>query len=112
MLGNSITKFLKLDTLISNLTGYVETKVELIKVELREDLNKGISQAVVYALIAFIFAMVILFISLGVGMWLSTMIGPLAGYSIIAAVYLIIGLVLFNKRNDLIKRVKKELSKK
>jgi hypothetical protein len=112
MLGNSITKFLKLDHLIENLTGYVETKVELIKVEAREEVHKGISQAIVYALIAFVFALVILFISLGVAVALSEAIGVLGAYGLIAGIYVIVGLVLYSKRIELMKRVKKELSKK
>jgi uncharacterized membrane protein YqjE len=112
MLGNSITKFLKLDHLIDNLTGYVETKVELMKVQIQEDVHKGISQAVVYALIAFVFALVILFASLGLAIALSEVIGALGAYGLIAAIYLIVGIVLFSKRADLMKRVKKELSKK
>lgn len=112
MLGNSLTKFLKLDTLVSNLTGYVETKVEIIKVEVREDINKGISQAVVYLLIAFVFALVIMLISLGAAVALSGKIGVLGGYGSVALVYLILGVVLFSKRDQLMLKVKKELSKK
>jgi hypothetical protein len=112
MLGNSITKFLKLDHLIDNLTGYVETKVELVKVQIQEDVHKGISQAIVYALIAFVFALVILFTSLGLAIALSEVIGVLGAYGLIAGIYLIVGVVLFSKRADLMKRVKKELSKK
>ena len=112
MLGNSLTKFLKLDQLVSNLTGYVETKVELIKVEVRQDVQKGISQAIVYLLIAFVFALVILFFSLGVAIALANAIGPMGGYGIVAAVYLIVGIVLYAKREILISKVKRELSKK
>jgi uncharacterized membrane protein YqjE len=112
MLGNSLTKFLKLDNLVSNLTGYVETKVEIIKVEVKEDINKGISQAVVYLLIAFVFALVIMLISLGVAVALSRKIGVLGGYGSVAMVYLILGAVLISKREQLMLKVKKELSKK
>jgi uncharacterized membrane protein YqjE len=111
MLGSSLTKFLKLDQLVSHLTGYVETKVALIKVEVKEDIDKGISQAVVYLLIAFVFALVILFFSLGVAVAISTKIGPLGGYGIMAVLYLIVGLVLYKKKDQLIKKVKRELSK-
>ncbi len=112
MLGNSLTKFLKLDHLVANLTGYVETKIELIKVEVKEDVTKGISQAIVYLLIAFVFALVIMLISLGVAVALSERIGVLGGYGSVALVYLILGLVLLSKREQLVVKVKKELSKK
>lgn len=112
MLGNSITKFLKLDNLISNLTGYVETKVELVKVEVKEEVTKGISQAVVYLLIAFVFAMVLNLLSFGIAIALSNRIGPLAGFGAVAAVYVVAGIVLVNKRQEIIAKVKKELSKK
>jgi hypothetical protein len=42
MLRDSIAKFFKVDSLISHLTGYIETRVEILKIEAKEELSKGV----------------------------------------------------------------------
>src|SRR5688572_10241369 len=56
MLKDTLSKFFKVDSLLGNLTGYVETRVELLKIEVKEDVAKGLAQAVSYLFIAFVFA--------------------------------------------------------
>ena len=94
MLRDSIAKFFKVDSLIGNLTGYVETRIELIKVEAKEELAKGLSQVLVYILIAFVFALVIVFISVAVGLELAEAIGGLWAFAIVSGFYLIVGIFL------------------
>jgi uncharacterized membrane protein YqjE len=110
MFGESISKFFKLDNLVSNLTGLVETKIELLKVEVKEDVASGLAKGIVYGLIAFVFGLVILMISMGVAFLLTEYLGPLAGFGIVAAVYLAAGFVLYSKREDLIMKMQKQLS--
>jgi uncharacterized membrane protein YqjE len=110
MFGNSITKFLKLDHLVSNLTGYVETKLELLKLELKENLASGIGTAITYLILSFVFAMVLLFISLGVAIVLDDTLGRFVGFAIVAGFYLIIGLILFANREALNKKFTRLLS--
>jgi hypothetical protein len=110
MFGNSITKFLKLDTLIANLTGYVEAKVELVKVEAKKEVAAGTSRAITYLLIAFVFGMVLFFLSFGIAIVLSDVLGKFAGYGIIALVYLITGLILVARRERIIKAFEKQIS--
>jgi hypothetical protein len=110
MLGNSISKFFKLDSLISNLTGYFETKVELVKVELKRDIAEGLGKAITYLLLAFTVAMVLMFLSLGVGFVLAGVIGNFLGFGSVALFYLVIGLVLFANRDKLNRKFTKELS--
>jgi hypothetical protein len=110
MFGNSITKFLKLDNLVSNLTGYLETKVELLKVEIKEDLATGLGKAINYLIIAFVFAMVLLFLSLGIAIVLEEMLGSFLGFGIVALFYTIVGIVLLLNKETLDKKISKQLS--
>jgi uncharacterized membrane protein YqjE len=110
MFGNSISKFLKLDNLIDNVTGYVETKVEIVKVEVKEDLARGLGSAINYMIIAFVFALVILFLSLGIAFVLANKLGELPGFGIVALFYLIIGVVLLANRKALSNKLHKQLS--
>lgn len=109
MLGSSLAKFFKVDSLISNLTGYVETKIELVKVEAKEELSKGLSKALFAFIVAFVFAIVLVFLSAGIALLLSQYWGPLAGFGIVAGFYVIIGIVLIVLRDNIKHKLEKEL---
>lgn len=102
MLKDTLSKFFKIDSLLSNLTGYVESRVDLLKVEVREDLAKALAQAITYLFIAFILALFLTFVSIAVALLLSTRLGNFAGFSIVGAVYLLTGIILWFSRGKLI----------
>lgn len=105
MLKDTLSKFFKVDSLLGNLTGYVETRVELLKVEVKEDLSKGLAQAVAYLFIWFILALFLTFFSIGIALLLGKSIGNVAGFSIVAAIYLISGLILWFSREKVISKL-------
>ncbi len=108
MFKDTFSKLFKIDNLISNLTGYVETRVELIKIELKEELAKSLAKAVAFLLIAFIAALFIIFISIAGALQLAESLGNFAGFSIVAAVYLITGIILWFSREKLIAKFEKQ----
>jgi uncharacterized membrane protein YqjE len=97
---DSIVKFLRLDNLVSNLTGYVETQVKLAKMEVRDEVSKILARSLVIGtalLFAFLF---LIFFSVGLAQYLNAFWNhPYFGYWVIAAIYAIPCLVflLFNK---------------
>jgi hypothetical protein len=112
MIRDSLAKFFKVDSMISNLTGYVETRVEILKIEAKEELSKQLSNAAVYGTIGFLFVMVLLFFSAAIALTIGEHIGNLAGFSIVAGFYLIIAVVLLLNRDKLIKAVEKNITMK
>ena len=44
MIKETILKLLKLDSLVDNLTGYFEGRIELMKYEIKEDLARGLAK--------------------------------------------------------------------
>ena len=116
MLGSSLAKFFKVDSLISNLTGYVETRIELLKVEAKEEASKGLAKVILFLLICFIFSLVIIFLSVGVALLLSNELGPFAGFGIVAGFYLVVGLVVLGMKEkitvNLEGKMREALSKK
>ena len=110
MLGSTLTKFLKLDHLLGNLTGYVETKVEIVKLEARKEVASGLAKAITYLLLAFVASMVVMFLSFGFAVMLADRLGPLAGYGIVAAVYLVVLAILYVNREKLIQSFEQALS--
>lgn len=110
MLKDTLSKFFKVDSLIDNLTGFVETRVELLKIEVKEDFAKGLAQAVVYLFIAFVLALFIAFLSVAVALLISERLGNFAGFSIVGAVYLVAGLIFWFTRSRIISRLEKMFS--
>ena len=107
MFKDTFAKLFKIDHLIENLTGYVETRVELIKIEVKEELAKSLAKAVAYLLIAFIAAVFIIFISTAAALGLAQALGNVAGFSIVAGVYLVATLILWILRDKLISKFEK-----
>jgi uncharacterized membrane protein YqjE len=110
MFKDSLAKFFKVDSLLSNLTGYIETRVELVKIEVKEELAKSAAKAVLYLSVAFVFALFLTFISIAIALLLSERWGNFAGFSFIAGVYLIAGLVLYLLRQKLFLKLEKRFT--
>lgn len=112
MIRDSLAKFFKVDSLISNLTGYVETRVEILKIEAREEISKQAANAMIYGAIGFLFALVLVFFSVAIALVIGTRLGNFAGFTIVAGVYLIAGVVIVLNREKLIKSVEKKIALK
>ena len=101
-----LLKFLKIEGLSEHLSGYVEDKIELLKLELQED---GVALGT--KLLFFIGIMILglcclLFVSIGFAIFLNSIFDHIfIGYFIVAGVYLILTLIIFGlKNNDKIKK--------
>jgi uncharacterized membrane protein YqjE len=109
MIKDSVLKFLKLDNLIQNLTGFVETKVELMKLEIKEDLAKGLSRVAVFIVVAFTFVLFIVFFSVALAFKLGESMGTFGGFAVVAAFYLLLAIVTFLLRETIFNKLEKEL---
>ncbi|SRR5690606_16754291 len=109
MLRESIAKFFKVDSLISNLTGYVETRIELMKLEAKEELAKGLSRVLVFFLLAFVFALVIVFTTVGVALLIAERLGGFAAFCIVGGFYAVVGVVMILARESLTAAVEKRM---
>ncbi len=88
-------KFLKLDSLIENVTGYVEARIELTKIELKEDVAKTLSKVLLFMLMGAVFTLFIVLISVAVAHLLAQSVGAFGGFAIVAGFYLLISLLVF-----------------
>lgn len=109
MIKEAILKLLKLDGLISNLTGYVEGRIELMKHEMKEDVARGLAKVSMIMLSALLFTFFLIFVSIAVAFKLSESMGEFNGFGIVAAFYLLllIGIIVF--RNGISKSLEKKL---
>ena len=91
----TILKFLKVDNLIHSLTGFVEAKAELLKMEVREEVAKVVSSALMMCVLILLALLALVFFSIGLAGYLnSTYQSSYSGYLMVAAGYTIPGLVL------------------
>lgn len=95
MLKDSVLKFLKLDSLIENVTGYVEARIELTKLELKEDAAKGLSKVLLFLLMGVVFMLFVVFISIAVAHLISKSVGAFGGFAIVAGFYFLVSLLLY-----------------
>lgn len=112
---DSIFKFLRLDNLINNLSGYVETRVELYKIEVREEIAKVVAHGLMIG-VCFLLAMLFLiFLSIGLANYISAIYGTtFTGYWIVGGGFgLICLIVVFLRKNisHLLEQLLKEQAK-
>jgi uncharacterized membrane protein YqjE len=115
VLKDSVLKFLKLDSVIENLTGYVESRIELTKIEIREEIAKALSKAALYILMGTVFILFVVFISVSLAHLIGKSIGAFGGFAVVAGFYLLLGLLLYAFRdaiNDKLQEYMAESMKK
>lgn len=97
---DSILKFLRLDTIIEHMVGYVKDKVDLVKAELRDELAKALAQALLVGTMILVGFMFLLFISMGLAHYIIVSGYPAyIGYGAVAGLYglLFLLFLLFRK---------------
>ena len=95
MLKESLLKFLKLDSVVEHLTGYVEARIELTKMELKEDIAKSLSKVLLFILLGVVSTLFILLFSIAMAYLLAESVGLFGGFAIVAGFYLLLGVLLF-----------------
>ncbi|GHM99975.1 hypothetical protein WSM22_14650 [Cytophagales bacterium WSM2-2] len=114
-LKDSIFKFLRLDGLINSLSGYLETRFELLKMEVREEIVKVVAHGLTIGGSILLALLFLVFFSIGLASYISVSLGKsYAGYWIVSGGYALICLmvILFRKNiEDAIERYLKERAK-
>lgn len=109
MFKEGIAKFLKLDSLMEHLTGYVETRIEIMKYDLKEDLSKTLSKASVWIVIGIATMFFLLFSGIALAVLIGQRIGYFAGFGIISLVYVIIGVIIYMNRESIESKVEAQI---
>jgi uncharacterized membrane protein YqjE len=112
VLKDSILKFLKMDSLIEHMTGFVETRIELLKIEMKEELAKTLSKALVYIVIFGMVLLFILLISVAGAYKIAESVGTSGGFTIVASIYLLVGLIIYAFRNSITEKLESRFQEK
>lgn len=88
-------KFLKIDSIIDNLTGLIETRLALAKIELKEELAKIAARVIAMVIFSFLGVMTVIFFSIWLASFLNSLLESVwAGYAIVTGFYLLILILL------------------
>lgn len=96
-----LVKLLHLDTLVENLSGYVEAQVQLLKIEIREDVSKVLARGLIHGVILLFGFLFFLFFSLGMAQYINSLFSDTySGYWIVSGFYLLVFLVFWAARKQ------------
>lgn len=96
-----LLKLLKVDSLITNISEYVETRIAIVKAEAKDDVMKAMRAAMIFGSIAVLGLFFLLFLSLTIALALNAVLDSwFWGFAIVTGVYLIILVVLYSLRNS------------
>ena len=108
-----LLKLFKFENIAANFTGYVETRLELFKLEIKTDLAKALAKVVTLIFICFLGFLFLLFVSLGVSHLINTLLDSnYAGFLIIASLYGIILFTVVSNRKKIMASVEEQILKR
>ena len=88
---SKLFKFLRIDAIIENLTGLIEARMELAKLELKEEVAKAGARIIAGVVLAFLLVMIIIFVSIALATWLNYLLESMFfGYLIVTGFYLLV----------------------
>ena len=91
-----IAKFLKIDKVMDNVSGYVETRLKLFKIEAKEELGQILTRLIHTSVFILLLLATLLFASLSLAFYLGESIGSLyLGFGIVALVYVIFTVIIY-----------------
>ena len=92
---SKLFKFLKIDAIIENLTGLIEARLELAKIEIKEEVAKTGARIITGIVLAFLAVMIVIFLSMSLATWLNYLLDSVyLGYVIVTGFYLLVLVLL------------------
>ncbi len=99
---SSIFKFLRLDNLVSSLSGYLEARLELLKLEVREEIIKVVAYGLMVGVCFLLGLLFLIFLSIGIANYISDYYGTTySGYWIVSGTYAIICVIMILLRKPI-----------
>jgi uncharacterized membrane protein YqjE len=92
---SKLFKFLRIDAIIEHLTGLIEARVELAKIEIKEEVSKIGARIIAGVVFAFLLVMIIILFSIALAAWINAMLeSGYLGYFIVTGFYLLVLILL------------------
>ena len=94
----------KIEELSSQIKDYVQTRIDILKLQLASVTSKIISNLIASLFVFFLFTIFIVFAGTGLALMISAWIGPLySGFLIVAAIFLFIAVLFWVKREKFLR---------
>lgn len=104
-------KLFDLDKLINTLTGYIETRIELLKLDLKEGLSVAITKLVLISLLSLFGFFVVFFVFLGLAAILNDLLeSHFWGYLLVAGFFALGLFIVLALREKIADRIRKEIA--
>lgn len=98
--NKGLFKFLKLEGIVDNFTNLVESKIQLAKLETKEEIALILSKMTVFILLLTIGLFFVVFISFALAYYLGTALGEtFIGFAVVAGIYLSLFVMLYLLRD-------------
>jgi hypothetical protein len=92
---NKFLNFFKLDGLLESLKGYIEARLQILKLDLEEKASGIIASLLFVVLLAFSFIMMLIFLSLALGNYLNSIFNSsYLGFAFLGLFYFVLVVVL------------------
>ncbi|MDH5367912.1 MAG: phage holin family protein [Cyclobacteriaceae bacterium] len=100
MENNRLLKLLKLDNLIDHLSGYIEDKIELVKIEAKEEVAVFLTKAIIIIVMVLFFVFALFFSTIVLAMYLNKVLeDSIIGYGIVSLMYLLLFILVLIFKN-------------
>lgn len=90
---------LRIGEIIQTIKGIVETKVDIVKLEIQDQISGILSRLLILILMGGSLLLVLLFLSLSLAFFLSQYFSPYMGFLLVGLLYLLVLLLLFLVRD-------------
>ena len=102
----SALKIFDIDRLLASLQGYIETKVELVKLDAKEELQSVIAKLLVLGILVILGLLTVLFLSFGIAYFLNDLLDSnIWGFAIVGVLYLLGSILVFTNRDRILGRI-------
>jgi uncharacterized membrane protein YqjE len=102
---NKFFKMFKLDGVFENAKGYIDSRIQLFKLEIEEKLSRLLSALLISAIVLFLSLLVLIFFSLALGNYINELLeSSYAGFSIVGIMYLLLIGITFSVRKTIQKK--------
>ena len=103
-------KLFDFNKIMEAFTGFIETKVELWKLEAKEEIGALIAKMLLVMLVALFATMMLLFFTLGLAYWLNVVLeSRFIGFIVVGMIYAgLTGIIYFNRRSIIDKMIEKQ----
>ena len=100
--NRGLLKFLKIEGIANSLTALIESKIELAKVEFKEELSVILSKMLISFILLIIGLFFLLFSSIALAFYIGSLFDKqFIGFSIVSSAYLLIFAILYFTRGGL-----------